>query len=259
MHDELLQLMHATKLGHGRGRGGPRCWCGGCNGRHHLHLTFRGEQVPTGIVHHMGRHLFEKRNSLRDIHTEWDAHAMCDDELLAHCSVYEDGCFAQAGKIPKPRVVPLLEVAAGDEPARVKAVALIHRGDLGPEDVVIPLPHLGARTGELCRYGDILLVAGVDGAGDGALEPATLLVKASLPTGGVSVAIVLDLIRKDGQPVVPRAKGALGALEPLETILVPDAAILAVARGANWESIRGHTRYWAETAGGGERVASCAA
>ncbi len=259
MHDELVQLLRAAQLS--RGRGGPRCWCGGCNGRHHLHLTFRGEQVPTGVVHHMGRHLFEKRNSLRDIHTEWDAHSMCDDELLAHCSAYDDGCFAQAGKIPKPRVVPLLEVPAGDEPARLRAVALINRGDLGSDESVIPLPHLAARKGELCRYGDVLLVAGLaggDGGAGDALEPATLLVKAALPAVGMSVAIVLELIGKGSRPAAPRAESALGALAPLETILVPDAAILALARGANWESIREHSRYWTDTAVK-ERAAGCAA
>ena len=59
MEVALLKAARAAKR-----RGGPECACGGCEGKHHIRARLNGAVVKTGVVHHLGRHHFEKLDRL---------------------------------------------------------------------------------------------------------------------------------------------------------------------------------------------------
>ena len=157
-----------------------------------------------------------------------------------------------SGKMPKPTTLPLFAVPPGDEPARVRAATALralYRSTGGAIDSISEggtfwtLPHFyGDASGEAVRHGDICVAAHHDAASD-TLQMLWLLAKASLPVGGATVCVVVDVAKAspDASPDAPpdAPLDAPPDAPPLvrlhgETVLVPDAAVLAVSHGANW-------------------------
>ena len=213
--------------------GGPHCVCGGCSGVQQIYYPFNGQQVPTGIVHHTGRHIFVKLDSVHEPLTSERSHQMNDDELLAHFSAYDEGTFAQS--VPRPLALPLVEVPRGDEAARAEVASLMRQSNVGPIESLVTLPHWFCPTGEGVRYGDIALAAYRH---NDALHPLFLLVKACLPVVTMCVCVVLNAPGENGNATAPfvGTDSDLNVVGPMDNVLVRDDAVLVVSRGAHWET-----------------------
>lgn len=232
---------YGRRIGRGQ-RGGKHCSCGGCHFVKHIVIPYHGEPVVSGVEHHVGRHLFIKRDRLGVRPCDATTHEMCDDELLAHFSVYDPGSFADSSdKIPTPMRVPLVEFprerAATDAATLQRASKLAEAADIGPLETLVYFPHHVSKLGECIRYGDVCLAAQQSKAGD--LQPLLLLVKASLPVVGVSVCMLLN-VPGATQELIVDANPSAGEVRvgPLDTLIVPDEAIIVMSRGANWHITR---------------------
>jgi len=220
-------------------KGGRDCACGGCSAVKHITVPYEGKLVPSGVEHHMGRHLFVKRDRLsQPASSTTNCHEMSDDELLAHFSVYDANTFPKSqDRIPIPANVPLVEFGATnsdeDVAARIEALALAGPEEIGSLETLTHFPAMHAPLGECIRYGDVCLAA--QRVENGTLRPVLLLVKASLPVVGVSVCVLLNAPGMANE-IVLGTHHRVG--ESLDALLVPDAAIITAARGANWNMTR---------------------